>query len=352
MIDALKRELVGPSPDGVPLDIEKSSFEKWEDAFGPFVEKDTGEEIIKRDRPSNRYGVAILHPYATPVDDKTAAGSFGETNTFQEGTTPDISEKNKDNIQRSTDATLEKHMMLMDDTDREELDLTLINSFQPSSIGVSFLAEFPSGSKLIVDGTGGRYEKFDAMVAGKKQDWWVRRSVSLHAELDGDNILNTQRRKISPEICEIKGQGEIDLKVEIFTHPYNRLAPEQRLITVCLVNRSKENIEENTLFQANFRVTITAGDGKNHILSYPGPELGSLDEEEMSMQLLYRHEKTFGVGHGCAAVWDYQAREEKTSWVSGECLPSIEIPSITPDILDENKREIKIPMAPLAIQSS
>ena len=224
----------------------------------------------------------------------------------------------------------------------------MINSFQPSSIGVSFLAEFPSGSKLIVDGTGGRYEKIDVMIAGKKQGWWVRRSVSLHAELDGDNILNTHRRKISPEICEIKGQGEIDLKVEIFTHPYNRLTPDQKLITVCLVNRSKENIEENTLFQANFRVTITAEDGKTHILPYPGPEIGSLDEEEKSMQLLYRHERTFGVGHGCAAVWDYQAREEKTSWVSGECLPSIEIPSITPDILDENKREIKIPMAPLA----
>lgn len=348
IIDALKRELVGPAPDGSPLDLQKLSFEKWEDAFGPFVDKDTGEEIIRRDRPSNRYGVAVLHPYATPVDNESTAGNSGEPNTFQEGSTLDISEKNKDNVQQSADAALEKYMMSMDDIDQEELDLTLINSFQPSSIGVSFLAEFPSGSKLIVDGTGGRYEKIDVMIAGKKQGWWVRRSVSLHAELDGDNILNTHRRKISPEICEINGQGEIDLKVEIFTHPYNRLTPDQKLITVCLVNRSKENIEENTLFQANFRVTITAEDGKTHILPYPGPEIGSLDEEEKSMQLLYRHERTFGVGHGCAAVWDYQAREEKTSWVSGECLPSIEIPSITPDILDENKREIKIPMAPLA----
>jgi hypothetical protein len=173
------------------------------------------------------------------------------------------------------------------------LDLTLINH-SASSIGVSFLAEFPSGSKLIVDGTGGRYEKIDVMIAGKKQGWWVRRSVSLHAELDGDDILNTHRRKISPEICEIKGQGEIDLKVEIFTHPYNRLTPDQKLITVCLVNRSKENIEENTLFQENFRMTITAEDGKTHILPYPGPEIGSLDEEEKSMQLLYRHERTSG----------------------------------------------------------
>ena len=68
IIDALKRELVGPAPDGSPLDLQKLSFEKWEDAFGPFVDKDTGEEIIRRDRPSNRYGVAVLHPYATPVD--------------------------------------------------------------------------------------------------------------------------------------------------------------------------------------------------------------------------------------------------------------------------------------------
>lgn len=347
IIDALKRELVGPAPDGTPLDLQKPSFEKWEDAFGPFVDKETGEEIIRRDRPSNRYGVAVLHPYATPLEDESKVGVSSDA-IADEVSTLGISDENRENIQQTTESTLEKHMRSMDDTDQDELDLSLINSFQPSSIGVSFLAELPSGSRLIVDATGGRYEKIDVMVAGKNREWWIRRRVSLHAEVNGDTILNSRQRKINPEICEVKGQGEIDLKVEIFTHPYNRLTPGQKLITVCLVNRSKENSEENTLFQANFHATIATEEGKNHILPYPGPELGSLDEEEKSMHLLYRHERTFGVGHGCAATWEYQAREEKTSWVSAECLPSIEIPSITPDILDENKREIKIPMAPLA----
>lgn len=348
IMDALKRELVGPAPDGTPLDLQKPSFEKWEDAFGPFVDKETGEEIIRRDRPSNRYGVAVLHPYATPLEDASRAGVSSEANAFDEVSALGPSDENRDNIQQTTDSALEKHLRSVDDTDQDELDLSLINSFQPSSIGVSFLAEFPSGSRLIVDAIGGRYEKIDVMVAGKNREWWIRRRVSLHAELKGDTILNSRQRKISPEICDVKGQGEIDLKVEIFTHPYNRLTPGQKLITVCLVNRSGENSEENTFFQANFHATITTEDGKNHILPYPGPELGSLDEEEKSMHLLYRHERTFGVGHGCAATWEYQVREEKTSWISAECLPSIEIPSITPDILDENKREIKIPMAPLA----
>lgn len=348
IINALKKELVGPAPDGSLVDLRKLLFEKKEEGFGPFIDAETGEEIIRRDSPSFRYGVAVLHPYASPLDSDpnlVNAGSQDNTRDRQE----DVTEENRSVAQKSTDAALEKHFRSMDDTDSDELDLTLINSYKPSSIGVSFLSEFPSGSKIIVEATGGRYEKITATVEGKNQDWWVRRPVSSHWEFKGEDVLRISRGKIRADVRPPKVQAsDFELSVEVYAHPYNRLASDQRLLTVCLINRSKENNEENNLFQAHFRLSVEAPDGKKHILPYPGPDLDSLDEEEKSMILLYRNERTFGVGHGCAAMWDYKGGGDKTSWISAECLPSIETPSITPDIRDENNIEIKIPMAPLA----
>ncbi len=60
VIKALYKELVGPSPAGQPL--ETLVFSEKEAAYGPFFDKETDEEILQRDTPTKRYGVAVLHP--------------------------------------------------------------------------------------------------------------------------------------------------------------------------------------------------------------------------------------------------------------------------------------------------
>lgn len=345
VVRALIRELVGPAPEGEPLG--SFVFEKKEEAYGPFVDKETGEEIIQRDTPSKRYGVAVLHPF----------GSLEENELMPEGekdladANVNLSEEsgaNRNATLKKVDLVQEKLYKKVNDNDPDELDLTPANSFKPSSIGVSFLAEFPPESRLVVEATGGRYESIDIQIAGKNQGWWVRKSVLIHAEFSGESILNAKQKKIRNDVFEIQNQKNLDLRVELYTHPYNRGFANQRLVTVCLVNRTLESSEENKLFQSHFKLFVMSPEGKKHILPYPGPELGGLDDEEKSIALLYRHEHTFAIGHGCAAMWDYKNRKNKTEWVSAECLPTIENPSITPDILDEHGNEIKIPMAPLA----
>ena len=84
------------------------------------------------------------------------------------------------------------------------------------------------------------------------------------------------------------------------------------------------------------------------LLPYPSAPIENLDEEEQSLELLYKDFQTFCVGHGCAGDWDQSDIDGRASVVYAEPLPSFEAPSITPDIDDPDGNQIKIPMAPLA----
>ena len=63
LIQSLKEELVGPSPQGEELDCSgEIHFEDARDSYGPWRQKNSGEEILMRDRPVKRYGVGVLYP--------------------------------------------------------------------------------------------------------------------------------------------------------------------------------------------------------------------------------------------------------------------------------------------------
>ena len=73
-----------------------------------------------------------------------------------------------------------------------------------------------------------------------------------------------------------------------------------------------------------------------------------MDEEELSLELLYRNYSTFCVGHGCAGNWDEKNAASRVHKVFADVLPMHQTPSTTPDIRDEDGNEIKVAMAPLA----
>src|SRR5258708_13129869 len=212
VIRALTRELVGPAPEGEPLG--SFVFEKREDAYGPFVDKETGEEIIQRDTPSKRYGVAVLHPFGTLEENELTHEGEKDLVDADANSTEETG-ANRDATLKKVDLVQEKLYKKVDDNDPDELDLSPANSFKPSSIGVSFLAEFSPESRLVVEATGGRYESIDIQIAGKNQGWWVRKSVLIHAEFSGASILNAKQKKIRNDVFEIQNQKNLNLRVEL-----------------------------------------------------------------------------------------------------------------------------------------
>jgi hypothetical protein len=356
IIDAIRAELVGPFPQGEELDTSKKEvvFTNREESYGPWRQMGTGEEILIRDTPTKRYGIGILYPYGTSseinISDAGAdtVGLIGQSQQDEENDGKNEKAPGPDGG-KSLEKVQEKIGRLKGDPE-DDLDLSLANSYRPSSMGISFLAEIEEDTLLIVKGTGGRYNSLPVKIGSSLlfNPWWVRSPVSVYAEFKGSSLLTSAKAIIKPDNVELTGSEGLDLRIELFSRPFSS---GQRLITVCLVNRTlAESTNEYSLFQSHFVVsTISPTSGKN-ILPYPGPSLQYLknNDEELGLALLYRNRPTFAVGHGCSADWDSARIEGKVTWVSAECLPQYETPSMTPDIKDKENQVIKVPMALLA----
>lgn len=346
IVRALFEELVGPAPQGEELGTSEIEFNTKEEAYGPFVEKGTGEEILQRDVPTVRYGVGVLYPTGSKKEEEVdSSNSPGLLITGENA--PESEENISNELVSNTTKALDAISPNLVDVNPDDFDLSLSNAFKPSSLGISFLAEFPPDSKLMVYARGGRYRRVIATIEGTKRVWWVRKKLNILAVFNASDILSANGIKVNP--AEVHGENveDITLQLEVFSRPFEA-NPLNRLITVCLVNRTTDHAIESTLFQSALKASVVSNTSNLHILPYPRPPFEHLDPEERSLDLLYRSSLTFAVGHGCAANWDKVPTGERVSEVTAECLPIFETPSITPDVEDETGKLIKVPMAPLA----
>src|SRR5215510_4936767 len=85
IIEAVKEELVGPSPRGKEIDCSGTIvFNEANESYGPWRQKDSGEEILLRDAPTKRYGVGVLYPLKTLSDSEETAMLASDTPTGAE----------------------------------------------------------------------------------------------------------------------------------------------------------------------------------------------------------------------------------------------------------------------------
>jgi hypothetical protein len=348
IIQFLREELVGPSPQGKPIDCSKEiDFSSDQDFYSPW-KQENGEEILQRDPPVMRYGVGVLYPFAKQNSDDDSEITSDEDTQIDENAPAEelISEEANEALEE-----IKEGIPNSNETESDDFDLSSANDYKPSSMGVSFLAEFPEGSQLLVKAWGGFYRSKIVKVTGSQRTWWLRKPIEFTVEFEGDTLCQQKGKKIT-KTQKIDG---LDLSVEVFSRPDPDKRPRVSLLTVCLVNRSSGDSNQNSLFQAGFEATIVSPWGDAHILPYPGQRLSGskYDKEEQSLALLYRQMKTYGVGHGCAADWDREptldrVKLDRVKTVIAESLPSFETPSITPEIKREDGSLLEVPMATLA----
>jgi len=208
IMKALREELVGPSPQGDELDCSDSIiFEDIAKFRMPWKQKVTGEEILQRDRPLKRYGIGVLYPMNTP--DKTdetvlpADASIDAADPQEAATETLLTAKGVKDIED----IVKRAESGGGDTNPYDLDLSSANTYRPSSIGISFLAQFPADTFLVVDvpsfditnnlGVNGRYTKKKVQVQGKDREWWLRSPVTMKATFSGDTICATDGKVAS-----------------------------------------------------------------------------------------------------------------------------------------------------------
>ncbi len=357
IVSRLREELVGPSPQGEAIDCSGTiEFPAAEKAYGPWRQLDSGEEILLRDPPAQRYGVGVLYPIGTPakseVDPEPPAAS---SPTADLDTAPAVpagldSDPLTEQAAKSLEELEQRAVKDLDDPDDDDFDLSAANAYRPSSMGISFLAEIPNGSSLLIEASGGRYRAKDVHIAGQERPWtwWLRSPVTMREEFDVGGLPATRVTSVKgTPVIRDNAEG-LDIHIEVYSR--QGPVPGTQLLTVCLVNRSRKSglPNDNSLFQASFMARISSPNGKPCILPYPKPPAEKLDNEEETLELLYRRAETFAVGHGCAAGWDAVPGEARVAVVRAECLPEFETPSITPDITRRDGSAIEVSMAALA----
>jgi Helicase conserved C-terminal domain len=354
IINFMKRELMGPDPQGPELDFSTNvSFDHRKDTYGSFREKGSGEEILTRDYPLKRYGVGILFcpDYRNEFDDEQDLD--GDVVTDKNTITATL-----DSLLLKEKATRDLDKMQKRDSEDnpgESSDIHSANSYRPSSIALSMLARLPQNGRIRIEVTGGRYISKTVRVEKSDQYWWLRRPVRLVVEAQLDELLTKGPSKIPTQLVESENLEELSLSVRIISRPTSR--PHGSLLTVCLLNQTIQKPESgkkrakdcDCLFQTGFSVAFLDAEGsiESCIYPYPNTKQEYLDDEERALEMLYRNKHTFAVGHGCAATWEDDGAKV-TSIVHASCLPIVETPSVTPEVLLKDGSPLEVPMASLA----
>ena len=350
IIKKLREELLGPAPAGDELDCTLPViFKSVEETYNPFYQKGNGEEILHRDNPLSRYGAGILYPLPPPPETKAKL-------TIDENWTGKITFEGSEQSEHSDDARDEnvpEESISLDSNDSlqpNQSDLAAANKYLPRSMCVSFLAEVPKGSQVIVTVSGGRYRKLPILVGKKSRTWWRREPVEITAKFKGIEHTFTAGN-IKPDYFNPSNTNGMDLSVELSARPTKK--SNQYLITAILVNRTVVpqglTDDECALFQSEFTVRVVSPGGNDHILPYPQVEYSQLSEEDRSINLLYRRMQNFAVGHGCAADWDKEVgSNQRIKKVVATHFPVYEAPPITSEIRRADGSLMEISMARLA----
>lgn len=366
VLRGIRRELLGPAGCGYSLEIPHIG--EPVDAFLPYVDAVTGQEVLTVEKPLNRYGLGVLYPkfafdsQAHPVvapDELT--GAIDETS----GPTPNQMAPLSAEAERALDKILERNARSVgdeagdDDVSSDFIDTT---RRQASSMAVSFRVRSSDGSKLVVTlpefepGTAlpvnGRYEEFtvegrnprDGSV--KSYKWWVRRQVMGTATFELPRSVEPGERVSLRRISSsMHGEGPLGLEFSAFARRFAGSVPEDLVVTVVLSNRSRAAssfmADDRALFQAYFEAALD-GHSASALVKLPGRLV--TDRAAKSLDLIYRKFGAMAVGHGCSGTW---RTTDEGDCVVATHFPSFEVASMTPELTVE-EGGLEVSMAALA----
>jgi hypothetical protein len=349
IIESLKAEVHGPdpggeiltnfNPGGEPHPIGRYRYQ-WKEGQEP-------EEILRNEPPNMRYGAGVLYPVEVSIDESEPQDLEVDDRPLEAVIDSD----------RHTQQLIERNSSGSDGLEEDGvINLDLANVFKQSSLGVSFVAECVQGETLSITASLGRYEKRQVHVVQREPgdspqkswlEWWyIRQPVTLEAKCDLGDLLTHQRIVLN---SVLGNNGPTSASVTVFCRSLAQLAPSKRLLTVVLENSSPTGdfAYDQCLFQVDLGVAILSKEGRIH--AYPRPDFAlPRDEEQQSLDVLYRDYETFAVGHGCSATWDDVPLDHRCSLIRGHCFPTYEAPSIAFDLFDSDGQKIQISMGDLA----
>lgn len=185
----------------------------------------------------------------------------------------------------------------------------------PSSMGFSFYVD-SSLTSLRVFYSAVSFEKI------KKEDHLQRWEKKLLVQDDGEEIeaplaFSTQHKVLGE-------RGRIDVVVR----PHS----DGKIITVTLSNISSAKVGEKdkerdvtaagSLFEAELRCFVP----EQNVRNYPRVSYALLSDEEQELELRYKDERVYAIGHGVAVDWLLQ---NESIEIFSDFMPIVEVPQVT-----------------------
>lgn len=343
---AVRRELFGPpddeAPIGKPIDCSEPSltFQTKDESNGQFHDRDTLEEVLTRSDPLRRYGVGVLYSGGTPLGGLAAEGD-------DSAVIPGLAENAENPEVAPTEV---RGLRRQDQPDSDDFDLSDANRRKPSAMAISFKVRLVEGAALKVRVSGAYYDPVRITAPDTPLlTWWVRRPFVLDAVASGD-VLKKERQRSTLLTTAVVVEPKIEPRIKPSVAMFSRAVPGEadsdvRLVTVAVINNALGTGSGSAFFQVAFSATAAEG---LRIEPYPDVEQPDSDDEKDSIALLYRHRRTFAVGHGCAATWEDSLGEDGTPTVQSvkaDPLPAYEVTSLTPDVVEEHPDGTRTPVS-------
>ncbi len=273
-----------------------------DDLVGPAHSPDETLE----DQPSIRYSAGVLFPQEVKINESAATGGI-ESDDVEDVETAfdpiDVEEKPATESSGSEPGDTE-----YDDT------VTLANEYKPSAIGLTFAV--PQEAREITISVHAAVYSTESRPSadGQHQNTvWKRRPLSLEP-------LSVQLPRGSIEHTTVDDGLKICLRVSE--------RADRRIVTASLYNSSHvHSSESRTFYQTGFSIHCT--DPDLELMEYRDlHDVEALDDEELSLEMMYRDRKVYAMGHGCAANWE--GGENGTQTVMTETIPCVVVPPVEP----------------------
>lgn len=223
-----------------------------------------------------------------------------------------------------------------DDETAQEIDASKNQSLVPSSMGFTFCVD-SSVENVELRASWGRYERGESEKAdektGKTRRAWKR------IPSGGTTLISLNQRMISPvaidQHCpEVLVQGTVSAPLQ----------NGDRLVTIFLVNtqhKPEHNQDQAWIFQP--KMIVRNAEGKPIFRRRPLLNSNDHDNERMSLEMIYRKQVEFAVGHGVSVhAKPADADPEHAVEIRTVILPQYEIPiTETPGLAVEDRPALR-----------
>jgi len=360
-IDIIKAELMGPGSE--------------------FSLPDAEHELISSS-PTSRYSVGILFPQGNAINqDNDETVPTEETGLESADTSDDVSRVN-DPV-----ATKKQRTYEVDETADENLDeeIGMSTQYMPSSMGITFLvkgnadlirgslsfatyrnAKVPDCAIPYLPDDPDNYavpSELAHVIVYDKESKVLRLTASLTAKevrsiFERDTIPESEAQilqKIAYRFVDYCSMGYVRIphKIPEFVLDFTngdyadneenhnldgtdaklvalrrRISDDTWSVTVMLINGLTESpVKSNRCI---FQSKIEIGTDNNSFVfleSNPNSDVSAMDDEERSLDLLYRHKKIYGTGLGTSVDWEIDDNGKGSIW--NDFFPITEVPSMS-----------------------